>query len=329
MNTKLWISAFGISLCALSVSAVSLACAQPQAQPLGKPRPQAPDFKPSPIPPQPDAKLLVCTPFKEAKFTKDKPELGDKSPESAVLREDPKTHAVDVIVKLPPGCTLPAHWHSANVTHTIIKGVYEMSGDNPTAAPGGVEMGPGSFNFTPAGLIHSGRVKGNEPVLMFETFDRARDVKLIDVDGPPPKGVGEGMTGPRPEMVYIKAADVKWRPFGDGVLAEVAVLHEDPGTHAAQIMLRAAGSLYVPRHWHPAGESLAVLSGSFSTPCRGAKVNLDAGSYAYFPPKIVQNGWVGNDGVMLLICTDGAGGSWKTNWVENPTTPADPQEKKE
>jgi quercetin dioxygenase-like cupin family protein len=187
-------------------------------------------------------------------------------------------------------------------------------------------MGPGSFNLTPAGVIHQGRVVGSEPVLMLETFDRERDSRLVDKDGPPPKAIGEGFAAERPQFVCVKASEIKWQAFGQGLPVEFAVLHEDADTNTCQLMLRVSGAMYVPRHWHPAGESFTVLKGVYTTRCRGERSRLDTGSYGYIPPSMVQNGTVGDEGVTMLIC---AHGGWKTNWVEDPTTPADPQEKKE
>ncbi len=287
--------------------------------------PKKDDFKPAPVPPQPGASLQICKPFGDVRFTKDKPELGDKSSESCVLREDTTTKATDLLLRLPPGFVLPPHWHSANVTHTVISGTYEMSGEGPNATK--VTMPAGTFNYTPAGIVHEGRVQGSEPVVMLVTFDRARDTKLLDKDGAPPRGIGEGQVGPRPQLVWVRPEAVKWQPFGQGVPAEAALLYEDPGTHASYLMLRVKGAMYVPRHWHPTAESLLVLSGSYTLPCGSSgKAKLTKGSYAYLPPKLLQNGWVGGEGVTLLICSDGP---WKTEWVENPTMPEDPQEKKE
>ena len=86
----------GLLLCVLCAPAVSLGLG---VQPPKKP----PEFKPTPAPkPQPDESRVVCTRFRDVKFTKDKPELGDKSAESAILREDPKTHACDLLTGTRP-----------------------------------------------------------------------------------------------------------------------------------------------------------------------------------------------------------------------------------
>jgi quercetin dioxygenase-like cupin family protein len=296
-----------------------------------QPPKKQPEFKPAKVPqPQPSAELVICTPSKDAKFKRDKPELGDKSPESAVLREDPRTHASELLVKLPPGFKLGKHWHTANQTHTIIRGTWVMSaeGASPdgTAAP--IELGPGSFNYTPAMVVHEGWVKGSEPVLMFVTFDRARDTKMLDTDGPPPRTFGETNPELRDRFTCVRAGEVKWQNFAEGDPTEFAILHESPGTGATQLLIRAR-ERYVPRHWHTGAETHTVLAGTFTMRCRGERVTLDTGSYTYLPPKLVHNAWVGPEGTTLFITTTA---KWDINWVEDPMTPSEPKdtpEKKE
>jgi quercetin dioxygenase-like cupin family protein len=308
----------GLVLCVLCASAVSLGFG---VQPPKKP----PEFKPTPAPkPQPDEAQVVCTRFRDVVFKKDKPELGDKSAESAIVREDPRTHACDVLVKLPPGFRLAPHWHSANVGHTIIRGTYAMSSGAPGAPE--TELGPGSFNYTPGGIVHDGRVVGSEPVLMFESFDRARDIRLVATDGPPASGIGEGMPERREQLLSVKASDIKWQPLLPGSEAQLAILHEDPGTHATQAMIRSPGELYIPRHWHACSEAHIVLEGSFIAERKGTKTTLDTGSYNWNPPKLAHHAWFAPGGATILVVTDG---KWDANWIEDPASPADPSEKKE
>ena len=58
---------------------------KPQTPGQEPPKKEGDPFKPAPVPAQPDAELLVCTPYRSVKFTKDTPELGDKSSESRRL----------------------------------------------------------------------------------------------------------------------------------------------------------------------------------------------------------------------------------------------------
>jgi mannose-6-phosphate isomerase-like protein (cupin superfamily) len=70
------------------------------------------------------------------------PDLGDASPEIAILHVDPKTEATQLLIRTPKALHVRQHWHSANETHTMITG-------NATFAYEGnrVELGPGGFNY--------------------------------------------------------------------------------------------------------------------------------------------------------------------------------------
>src|SRR2546427_2128461 len=73
------------------------------------------------------------------------PDLGTRSPEIAILRVDPTTQATQLMIRTPAAIHVRKHWHSANETHTIIRGSAILECDGHRA-----ELGPGSFNFMPA-----------------------------------------------------------------------------------------------------------------------------------------------------------------------------------
>src|SRR5262245_32418170 len=50
------------------------------------------------------------------------PELGADSPQISILHVDPKTRATQLLIRMPKQMHVPMHWHSANETHTVIKG---------------------------------------------------------------------------------------------------------------------------------------------------------------------------------------------------------------
>jgi quercetin dioxygenase-like cupin family protein len=106
------------------------------------------------------------------------PELGDASPRAAILRVDPKTQATQLLIHMPKRMHVPVHWHSANETHTVIKGtmVFEHGGQPH-------ELGPGGFNYIPARTHH--QAWSSDDALVFITVDAAWDVNWVD--GPPTK----------------------------------------------------------------------------------------------------------------------------------------------
>ena len=102
----------------------------------------------------------------QAQWKKMFPELGDASPEIAILHVDPKTEATQLLIRTPKALHVRQHWHSANETHTMISG-------NATFACEGnrVELGPGGFNYMPARMVH-------------EAWTTAGSVVFITVGGP-------------------------------------------------------------------------------------------------------------------------------------------------
>jgi len=63
----------------------------------------------------------IFSDFKDLKWEKILPDLGQSSPEISVLHVDPKTKATKLMIRTPKGIHIRKHWHSANETHTIIK----------------------------------------------------------------------------------------------------------------------------------------------------------------------------------------------------------------
>ena len=58
----------------------------------------------------------------QAQWRKMFPDLGDASPEIAILHVDPKTEATQLLIRTPKALHVRQHWHSANETHTMITG---------------------------------------------------------------------------------------------------------------------------------------------------------------------------------------------------------------
>ena len=77
------------------------------------------------------------------------PNWARDGPQVAILRVDARTHATQLLIHMPKQMHVPMHWHSANETHTMIKGtmVFEHEGKRH-------ELGPGGFNYLPARMHH-------------------------------------------------------------------------------------------------------------------------------------------------------------------------------
>jgi quercetin dioxygenase-like cupin family protein len=104
------------------------------------------------------------------------PDLGDASPEIAILHVDPNTEATQLLIRTPKALHVRQHWHSANETHTMISGkaTFACEGNR-------VELGPGGFNYMPARMVHEAWTTPGSVV--FITVDGPWDVNWVE--GPP------------------------------------------------------------------------------------------------------------------------------------------------
>ena len=124
------------------------------------------------------------TDFKELKWQTIVPELGADSSQISILRVDPKSQATPLLIRLPKRMHVPTHWHSANETHTIIRGSWVFEHDRERH-----KFGPGGFNYIPAKMALQGWASDDS--LVFITVDGAWDINWVD--GPPSKAdLGKG-----------------------------------------------------------------------------------------------------------------------------------------
>ncbi len=116
--------------------------------------------------------------YEDLKWQPIVPELGADSPQVSILRVDAKTQATQLLIRMPKAMHVPMHWHSANETHTVIRGtfVFEHEGQQH-------ELGPGGFNYLPARMHH--QAWSTDDALVFITVDSGWDVNWVS--GPPTK----------------------------------------------------------------------------------------------------------------------------------------------
>lgn len=114
--------------------------------------------------------------IEDVKWEKLEPDWGIDSPEIAILRVDPKTHATQLLIRHPKAMHIPRHWHTANETHTILRGTYVFECDGKRET-----LGPGSFNYLPSKMVHEAWTPDGG--MFFITVDAAWDVNWVN--GPP------------------------------------------------------------------------------------------------------------------------------------------------
>ncbi len=143
-----------------TLTMILLACAPATAQP--------------PTTPADPNDHMLSMGLKNMKWDPIVPALGQRSPTITILRVDPRTHATDLMIHVPKSFHVTSHWHSANETHTIVKGTFimESGGMRDTLRAGG-------FNYTPARMIHQAWTPPGEDALLFITVDGAWDVYFV------------------------------------------------------------------------------------------------------------------------------------------------------
>jgi quercetin dioxygenase-like cupin family protein len=114
--------------------------------------------------------------YSELEWNRIVPDLGKKSPEIAILHVDPETQATELMIRTPAAIHVRKHWHTANETHTMIRGmaIFECDGNR-------AKIGPGGFNFMPAQMVHEAWLPADS--LTFITVDGAWDINWVE--GPP------------------------------------------------------------------------------------------------------------------------------------------------
>ena len=119
--------------------------------------------------------------FKDLKWEKTNPELGDRSPEISILHES--LQETELLLRSPKNFHVDRHWHSANETITMIHGTFILKhdGSNERVA---LDQ-PGSFAWMPAKMIYEAWTTPDEEALYFITTDGKFDINWAEASPKP------------------------------------------------------------------------------------------------------------------------------------------------
>lgn len=111
----------------------------------------------------------VMKPMETLKFEQDE---DVKCLLSSLESGDPSTGPSTFILKAPPGCLIPWHFHTAEEQLIVVRGVVvtEMQGEAAT------QLRSGGYAMMPGGTPHQFACKGKVPCLMHVIFDRKYDI---------------------------------------------------------------------------------------------------------------------------------------------------------
>jgi quercetin dioxygenase-like cupin family protein len=98
-----------------------------------------------------------------------------------LIYEEPKTHAVELIVRMPKGYSLPPHSHSYDETIYVTKGKLVL-GFGAQART----VGPGGYAMVPAGTVFTMRVEGFGGAQFIAAFNGPFDAKPAEPAKPAP-----------------------------------------------------------------------------------------------------------------------------------------------
>ena len=100
----------------------------------------------------------------------------------------------------------------------------------------------------------------------------------------------------------------------------IATLRTDPRTKSTAVLIRFAGPFHIPFHWHTSNESQILVRGHVTVDLNGVRSELDRGDFNYVPAKMPHEAWIGKEGALIYIHSDGA---WDFNWVTREPGPKD------
>lgn len=149
---------------ALVVCCLVLAIARPSASEDAKPSAMVGD----------NAAQPMNLKYKDAKWSQVFPELAEKSPMMTILRVDPVTKATHLMIRVPKNFHVPAHWHTANETHTILTGEFTVLCNGTRE-----ELTRGDFNFVPSKMQHEAW-SGKDGALLLITVDGPWDLNWVN-----------------------------------------------------------------------------------------------------------------------------------------------------
>jgi len=97
---------------------------------------------------------------------------------SGLENGNPSTGPSTFILKAPPNCIVPWHYHTAGEQLIVTQGDVKTEMDGMAA----VSLAPGGFAMMPGRAKHQFSCQSKSPCVLFVTFDRAYDIFWVKAD---------------------------------------------------------------------------------------------------------------------------------------------------
>lgn len=91
---------------------------------------------------------------------------------SAIETGDPAKGPSTIILKAPPNCLVPWHYHTAQEQLIVVQGNVQTEMEGMSGHP----LGPGGFAMMPGKVKHQFSCQSKTACVMFVTFDRTYDI---------------------------------------------------------------------------------------------------------------------------------------------------------
>jgi quercetin dioxygenase-like cupin family protein len=104
------------------------------------------------------------------------PDVFPKGCEIAVLHGDPAQPGADIFFKVPPGASIPRHWHSSAERMVLVSGELDVRYDGQP----GATLRSGMYAYGPAAVPHTAECRSAEPCVLFIAFVGPVDVQTGD-----------------------------------------------------------------------------------------------------------------------------------------------------
>jgi quercetin dioxygenase-like cupin family protein len=122
------------------------------------------------------------------KWEKMLPDLGKDSPVYAVLRVDPKTNEMTIVIEFPTAIHIPKHTHEKSETHLILRGSHRFENSDSGER---YDIKENGYFYMAGNIVHEAWVpSGSKAVIILEDgwkvnwLDRAPTAKDLGKDTP-------------------------------------------------------------------------------------------------------------------------------------------------
>jgi hypothetical protein len=130
----------------------------------------------------------IFTNFGDVPWEKFSPDQPDTDLARIAILHTTANGATQLLIKTPGDYYIPRHWHSANETHTIIRGAYVFEHSDAEGHSHRIEQGVGSFNYMPARMVHRAWSRPGEEAVLFITVDGPWDINFVPDQQTTPPG---------------------------------------------------------------------------------------------------------------------------------------------